>query len=65
MFPHPLVLVIDMQLSEIAQIVANRLTALKERRALAVAAGDLEQVVALDDQIEETQATYTKLQTIE
>jgi hypothetical protein len=65
MFPLPLVLVIDMQISELIKIVANRIAALKSRRTLATAAGDLEQVVTLDNQIEETQTTYAKLQTIE
>ena len=50
-----------MTLTEIKQIVSNRLNALKAQRTLAVAAGDLERVAQLDVDINETANTLEQL----
>jgi hypothetical protein len=53
-----------MALDEVIQIVGNRLNALQVQRTLAVAAGELARVTALDADIAETQTTLEQLLTL-
>jgi hypothetical protein len=60
--PLPALLVGDaMTLQEIVNIVGNRIAALRNQRAVAVLAGDLIQVNAIDAEIAQTQMTLDQL----
>jgi hypothetical protein len=48
--------------AEVITILQNRLTSLKAAREAATAAGALDTVAVLDEDIEDTQATIDKLQ---
>jgi len=50
-----------MTLQEIIDVVANRLTTLRNQRALAASAGDLERLVELDAEIDSTETTLASL----
>ena len=54
-----------MTLAELIQLVSYKLAALNSARAAAVSIGDLNQVVALDAQIAQTQLTLDQLKTLE
>jgi hypothetical protein len=53
-----------MTLAELIQLVSYKLAALNSARASAAAIGDLNQVVVLDAQINETQLTLDQLRTL-
>jgi hypothetical protein len=53
-----------MALDEVILIVGNRLNALQAQRTLAVAAGELARVAALDADIAETTTTLDQLRTL-
>jgi hypothetical protein len=53
-----------MSIDELIQLVSYKLSALNSARASAVAVGDLNQVVALDSQINQTQLTLDQLRTL-
>jgi hypothetical protein len=53
-----------MALDEVILIVGNRLQALQAQRTLAVAAGELARVAALDADIAETTTTLNQLRTL-
>ena len=53
-----------MTLAELIQLVSYRLAALNSARASAVAVGDLNQVVSLDSQINQTQLTLDQLRSL-
>lgn len=53
-----------MKVADLTKLVQNLIATLNGRRNTAVSAGDLEQIVSLDAQIEEAQATLTKLRTL-
>ena len=50
-----------MTVNDLIRIMSAKLTALNSARATAVSLGDLDRVVELDADIEETQATLTSL----
>jgi hypothetical protein len=50
-----------MTLQEIITIVANKLTTLRNQRALAISSGDLERIVELDTEIHVTEVTLEAL----
>jgi hypothetical protein len=54
-----------MQIEKIISILTNRLATLAAAKTHAEVVGDLDRVVAIDAEIEETQATLAKLQNIE
>jgi hypothetical protein len=54
-----------MTLQEIIDVVANRLTTLRNQRALTASAGDLERLVELDAEIDSTEVTLATLRTAE
>jgi hypothetical protein len=53
-----------MNIAGLIRIMEARLAALNGARASAAAVGDLAQIVSLDAQVEEAQATLTKLRTL-
>ena len=53
-----------MTLAEVIQLVSYKLAALNSARASAVAVGDLDQVVSLDSQINQTQLTLDQLRSL-
>lgn len=53
-----------MSLEELIKLVQSRLIALNGLRATAVALGDINQIVLLDSQIEQTQLTLDQLNTL-
>lgn len=53
-----------MTIAEIIEIVSNRLARLAESRALAVQAGDLAAVDAIDAEVVATEVTLAQLQSI-
>ena len=65
MFPVPPLLVNNMSLSEIIQLVQNKLTHLRTVRLSAYSAGDMAKVLDLDSQIELTQTTLATLQRVQ
>jgi hypothetical protein len=50
-----------MTLQDIIDVVANRLTTLRNQRALAISSGDLQRVVELDEEIATTEVTLGAL----
>ena len=50
-----------MKLTEVRTIIRNKLDALRRRRADCAAVGDLDQVVALDAEIADTEATLREI----
>lgn len=53
-----------MSLEELIRLVQNRLTALNGLRSTAAALGDVNQVILLDSQIQQTQLTLDQLNTL-
>lgn len=53
-----------MTLDDVKALLRNKLAALARQRDYAFALGDMEQVVALDAERDETQATLDQLETI-
>ena len=53
-----------MSIADLIQLVSYKLSALNSARASAAAIGDLNQVVTLDAQINETQLTLDQLRTL-
>jgi hypothetical protein len=54
----------DMSIAELIQLVSYKLAALNSARASAVSVGDMNQVVSLDSQIDQTQLTLDQLKTL-
>jgi hypothetical protein len=53
-----------MSIDELIQLVSYKLAALNSARSSALSVGDLNQVVALDSQINRTQLTLDQLRTL-
>jgi hypothetical protein len=53
-----------MKVPELIILMANKLAYLNNAKSTAIAAGDAEAVLRLDNEISETQDTLSKLQTI-
>lgn len=53
-----------MTITDLIKLMQNRIAALNGQRNSAVAVGDVEQIIAIDSQIEATQITLDQLKTL-
>jgi hypothetical protein len=53
-----------MKVAELVSLMANKLAYLNTAKSTAMAAGDLETIIKLDVEIQETQATLTTLRSV-
>ena len=51
-----------MKLQELIVLLSNKLSSLNNAKSTAIASGDIESVIRLDDEIAETQVTLNTLQ---
>lgn len=64
MFPMPLILVILMTIQRLIQLLTNRVAVLRNELNIASSMGDVERVLAIEDEIASTEQTVSQLQSL-
>lgn len=64
MFPMPFILVILMTIQRLIQLLTNRVAVLRNELNIASSMGDVERVLAIEDEIASTEQTVSQLQSL-
>lgn len=64
MLPMPLILVILMTIQRLIQLLTNRVAVLRNELNIASSMGDVERVLAIEDEIASTEQTVSQLQSL-